>query len=321
MTIKVIGFKDACATYQKDGETAYKFVDSGDVYDWLVVYDELREPTELKCPSEHTILATCEPVSIKHYGRAFTRQFAHLLTNRPFEAECHPGYRLGKGYYRLFIGRSLTDCENCVLPAKTKLISTACSSKQMKHTKHFARYRLSETLARLVPGFEWYGHGVKPFEHKYEILDAYKYHVVVENHIAPHHWTEKLSDAFLAECLPFYAGDPRLSEDFPPESFIPIPIDDPVKAAMIINDAIANDEYSKRRAAVLEAKKLILEKYNFWRQVIDVIESAASAASTSTGEHASVILPRKMLRRRSFSAALEDGWFHLKQYSRAFFTT
>ena len=314
MKIKVIGFKDVCTVLPQTGGTGYEFVDGGDDYDWLVVYDELRVPEMLKCPPENTILATSEPVSIKCYSRAYTRQFAYLLTNRPYEAERHPGYRLGRGYYRPFIGRSPMDCGNGALSVKTKMISTACSSKRMKHTKHFARYRLTETLSRLVPGFEWYGHGVKSFERKYDILDDYRYHVVVENHIAPHHWTEKLSDAFLAECLPFYAGDPRIAEDFPSGSFIPIPIDDPEKAAAIINAAIENDEYSKRRAAVLEAKRLVLNKYNFWRQVIDVIESAGTSSDSARQEPASVILPRKVIRRRNPLAAFEEGWFHFKQY-------
>ena len=51
-------------------------------YDWLVVYDELPASRErLRCPRERTILCTWEPVSIKSYSRAYTRQFGHLRTN------------------------------------------------------------------------------------------------------------------------------------------------------------------------------------------------------------------------------------------------
>ena len=317
MKIKVIGFNGSYGVYPYEYKSGYEFVKEGEDYDWLVVYDELPEPVTLKCPSANTIFATWEPISIKYYTRDFTRQFAHLLTNRPFDAERHPGYHLGRGYYRPFWGRSSADCGTFTLPEKTKLISSACSSKQMKHTQHYARYHLMETLVRSVPGFEWYGHGVRPFNKKYEILDEYKYHVVVENHIAPYHWTEKIMDPILAECLSFYAGDPRLAEDLPPGSFIPIPIDDPEKAAAIINEAIANDEYSKRRAAVLEAKRLILTKYNFWQQVIDVIESGDAAFTPE----ATKLYPRRMLRWRRPGTLFDAfGWKFRSQSDMNTFT-
>ena len=159
---------------------------------------------------------------------------------------------------------------------------------------------------------DWYGRGVNPFGRKYEVLEPYKYHVTIENHIARHHWSEKLADAFLAECLPFYAGDPAVDEIFPKESFIPIPIDDPKEAAAIIKAAIADREYEKRREAVLTAKRLVLEKYNFWAQVIEVIESESRQNTTPVdSSHPVGIYGRKALRRRNLMVALGDGLLHL----------
>ena len=283
-------------------------------YDWLVVFDEMPvKSEELACPREHTILATWEPVSIKGYSRAYTRQFGHLLTNRPPEAEKHPHYFLGRGYYLWFSGRvNYIDTAAAVMPEKTQLVSTVCSSKQMRHTSHFARYRLVERLSRDIPEFDWYGQGVRPIYRKYDALDAYKYHVAIENHIGAHHWTEKLADAFLSECLPFYAGDPALTEIFPADCYITIPIDDPTEAVRIVKAAIENGEYEKRREAILEAKRLILTKYNFWHQVIEVIESSQSSSQLS--QPPQLLYARKELRKRSLSAALEDGWGHLRRF-------
>lgn len=279
-------------------------------YDWLVVYDELKRPfEELACPRERTILATCEPVSIKSYSRHYTRQFGHLLTNRPPAAEGHPHYHLGRGYYKWFCDRTHPEAASTALPQKTRIVSAVCSSKQMRHTKHFARFRLVSELARAVPELEWYGHGVRAFGMKHEVLDPYRYHVVVENHVAPHHWTEKLADAFLCECLPFYAGAPDLADDFPADSFIPIPIDDPAEAVCIVKESIAAGEYEKRRASVLEAKRLVLEKYNFWAQVSEVIESARSDVGSGAGGR---IYSRRELRRRNLCAAFEDCWIHIR---------
>lgn len=294
-------------------------------YDWLVVYDEMPDEDRgtfrngcepLVCPREHTILCTWEPVSIKSYSRAYTRQFGHLLTNRPFEADRHPHPHLGRGYFPWFVFRFPFHIGKAAA-LKSKGISAVCSAKRMRHTRHYDRYRLVETLAKSVPGLEWYGKGVRPLEHKEDALDAYRYHVAIENHIAPHHWTEKFADAILCECLPFYAGDPALAEIFPAESFIPIPIDDPEEAVRIVNDAIATNQYAKRLDAIFEAKRLIFEKYNFWAQVIGVIESSPLPHHSSLIPHpSSLIYARKALRWHNPVAALADGADHLKRFLR-----
>jgi len=282
-------------------------------YDWLVVYDEFERPERLSCPRERTILCTWEPISIKSYSKTYTRQFGHLLTNRPLSADQHPHPHLGRGYFYWFNDRTYAENASVAIPPKTKLISAVCSSKQMKHTKHFARYRLVETLSREISGLEWFGHGVRGFGKKHEVLDPYRYHVVVENHIGEHHWTEKLSDALLSECLPFYAGDPAIGEALPDECVIPIPIDDPEQAAAIVREALSRDEYSKRMSAIVEARRLILTKYNFWAQVIAVIEGAAGEQVTEPcrGE---VVLPRRMLRLRNPMAAWEEATGHLRRF-------
>ena len=117
---------------------------------------------------------------------------------------------------------------------------------------------------------------------KYEALDAYRYHVAMENVIVPGHWTEKIADALISECLPFYAGDPDLGKVLPPESFIPIPLDDPPEAERIVKAAIAANEYERRLPAVRAAKRLILEKYNTFSQIVSVIEAEKGAPTAST---------------------------------------
>ena len=133
-------------------------------------------------------------------------------------------------------------------------------------------------------------YGVKGFGRKFEVLDPYRYHVAVENHVAEHHWTEKIADALLCECLPFYAGDPALSEVLPPDSFIPIPLDDPAEAERIVCESIAAGEYEKRLPAIREAKRLLLTKFNFWAQVLAIVKSAPPVAASDGGL---TLLPRK----------------------------
>lgn len=303
----------------------YVFVDGRDSadYDWFVAFEDVSDERvgtmkngyePLVCPKERTIFCTWEPVSIKSYGKTFTRQFGHLLTNRPWEAEKHPHYHLGRGYFWWFNDRNHHENSTVVIPPKTKLISAVCSSKRMKHTRHNDRFNLMEELQREIEGFDWFGRGVKSFGKKYEVMDPYKYHVAIENHIAPHHWTEKLADALLCECLPFYAGDPAIGEVLPPECVIPIPLDDPKEAVKIIKASIAAGEYEKRREAILEAKRLILDKYNFWDQIIAVIKESENQQITPVDPNNPVrIYSRHSLRKHSLPAALESALSHLKK--------
>lgn len=324
--IKILGNRRQAARFEYAPGFVFVADPACEDYDWLVVYDELpcedcgtyRAGCErLRCPREHTILLTGEPVSIKRYSKSYTRQFGHLLTNRPYEAERHPGYHLGRGYYYWFNDRDYAESSRPVSGPKTKVVSACCSAKQMRHTRHADRFALMEALASGVPGFDWFGRGVRDFGKKYEVLDPYRYHVAVENHVAPHHWSEKIADAFLCECLPFYAGDPALTEVFPAESFIPIPIDDPQEAVRIVRAAIAAGEYERRCGAVLEAKRLILEKYNFWAQIISVVESVPRAVSGESG--VARIYSRRALRRHSLLAALEDLQWHAADAVRRLF--
>ena len=322
--IKVISRGSTIGAADFEYRPGYVFVTdpSCSDYDWLVVYDEMPSTSigtikkgceELQCPKECTLLATQEPVSIKRYSKAYTRQFGHYLSNRPKEAENHPHYHLGRGYYWWYIGRTYREYENLTI-IKNKMVSVVSSSKKMRFTKHAARFNLAEYLTKSIPEMDWFGKGIRPFDKKYDVLEPYKYHVTIENHIAEHHWSEKLSDAFLAECLPFYAGDPAAGEVFPKESFIPIPIDDPKEAVDIIKTAIANGEYEKRRDAVLEAKRLILEKYNFYAQVIEVIEDSKDQPLTPVDvNHPVRIYGRKALRKKNLLVAIGDGLAHLKE--------
>ena len=294
-------------------------------YDWLVVYDEFPFGSHgtiengrelLRCPREHTILLTQEPECLKRYGKLYTHQFGHLITTRPWEAERHPHYHKGVGYYIPCVGRPYDELK-LPAPDKTKLISAVCSAKAMKHTQHWQRCNLVRHLAKSISGFDWYGYGVKFIDRKCDGLDAYKYHVAMENVILPGHWTEKISDALLCECLPFYAGDPELGKVLPQESFIPIPLDNPKEAERNICLAIASNEYEKRREAILEAKRLILKEYNLYSQIIAVIESAGDVVCEEDRAKQSIESRHRL--RREPKEALLSGWWNLKRELRNLF--
>lgn len=243
-------------------------------YDWLVVYDEVprrKRVEELACPASHTILVTQEPDSIKIYPPCYTRQFNYVITTHDPQVLRHPGYRRGAGAIVWLNGRSPLENRACRDYPKSKTLSCIFSTKRMTHTLHSKRMDFIEYIEAHEPSLERFGRGIREIRNKYDALDAYRYHIAIENQCRPYHWTEKLPDSILSLCLTFYAGDPKIGCVLPPESFIPVPIDDPPAALAIIQEAIADNAYEKRLPAIREARRLLCERYNLWNRILDVV--------------------------------------------------
>ena len=255
-------------------------------FDWLVIYNDLlrTHPEEVfSLPRDRSILVTTEPSSIKTYGRAFTNQFGYVLTSQEPWALPHRNRIYSQPALQWYYGlgrNHLLSYDEMAANApydKPRLLSTVCSAKRQRHTLHNRRYEFTQALKKRVPELEIFGHGVREIDDKAEAIAPYKYHLAIENHIAPHHWTEKLSDVFLGAALPFYCGCPDAAEYFPAESFIPIDIEDVEGAAAIIQQAIRNNEYEKRLPHILEARRRVLEEYNTFAVLSRAIEQRHDA--------------------------------------------
>ena len=287
-------------------------------YDWFVVYDDLpssrgeRFPVNrevLSCPGQNTILMTYEPSSVKFYGDDYTSQFTYVLTSHEPAMLPHAGRHeappVGKWYY----GGVADALRHTSPPEKHAMICIFLSAKRMNHTLHGRRFEFQETMTRLLPEIDVYGKGVRYVEKKAECLDRYRYTIAVENHVCPHHWTEKLSDSFLGYCLPFYSGCPDAAAYFPEESFIPIDMEDPQAAAETIREAMAGDEYERRLPAIVEARRRVLEEYNIANVVGNVIAEAAA------GKRITPITGRSCKRRiYSRRLAIRQGPVQLLRY-------
>ena len=282
-------------------------------YDWLVVYDGLGKglpPEPLACSPRHTLLLTGEPSSITVYGRAFLRQFAHVLTSQEEWALRHPGaIRRQAGLLWYYGGTGNRGAHDTLAaarpPEKTKLLSTVCSTKAMKHTLHSLRLEFTRRLKSELPELDVFGYGMGKLDDKADALDAYKYHLAIENHSCDHHWTEKLADAYLGFCLPLYFGCTNLDAYFPRESYIWIDIRDPAGAAAEIKRVIHSDEYERRLPAILEARRRVLHKYATFPQLARLIEER-HLVSPSGPPHGKKLRGRRSLRIRAPFSALLD---------------
>lgn len=288
-------------------------------YDWLVVYDDLppiagerrsRRCEQLRCPREHTILVTTEPESIKSYFTRYTDQFGQVLTSQPAWALPHARRIYQQPGLRWFYGTSKNSTQSydelstqSVDSLKSDKVGTVCSVKQQTHTLHDQRYRFTQELKALLPALDVFGRGVCEIDDKAESIAPYKYHLAIENHIAKHHWTEKLADPFLGEALPFYVGCPNASDYFPADSFIVLDITDPQRSAEIIRNSIKSDEYAKRKPMIIEAKKRVLEQHNLFAVLADYIDENTLPQPEQVSE--SMICARRVCIETSLISKLQ----------------
>ncbi len=278
-------------------------------YDWLVVYDDLPRdfPEEkLACPRKNTLLITGEPSSITYYGKSFLAQFGHVLTSQEPWAVKHPVViRRQAGLLWYYGGSdergSYDHLVSMPPPHKTKAISTVCSTKAMRHTLHSLRLDFTRRLMSDLPELDVFGYGMGHLDNKADAIDSYRYHLVIENHSSPHHWTEKLADAFLGYSLPIYFGCTNLNEYFPEESYVWIDIRNYDSAKSQIRSLIASDAYEKRLPAIIEARRLVMEKYATFPQLAEMIAERNSNESST--------LPAELVRSRRDSRLRDPlGW-------------
>lgn len=271
------------------GRCVFTFDQACRTYDWLAVYDDLSPVRDerfsvrtepLACPRAHTVLVTTEPPTIKDYGADFLAQFGLVLTSQePWAVRAGTAVfrQAGLRWYYGMTGQERFSYDRMVAhppEAKTALISTVCSTKQRgESTLHQARLRFTEQLERAMPELQRFGQGVRPIDDKADAIDAFRYHVAIENHVAPHYWTEKLSDAFLGLALPFYCGAPNAADYFPAESFIPIDVADFEGSLAIIRRAIAEGAWERRLPALREARRRVLEEHNLFASLAREIEA------------------------------------------------
>lgn len=283
-------------------------------YDWLVAIDEIPhilpgKEENLACPQRNTILITSEPSSVTRYGKAFAAQFGHVLTSQEEWALPHPNAIRSQTGNTWLYGKSYDEVVQNGPAPKTGLISTVCSSKQQAYTMHARRYDFTQRLKAELPELDIFGRGIRYIENKFEALDPYKFHLAIENHIAQHHWTEKLADAFLGYTVPIYCGCPNVFDYFPEDSIVLIDINDFEGSLKIIRRILTTEgEYERRLDAVKEARRRVIEEYNLPAMLSRIIEHAESVTSAESEKKASIYTRRMMRMRHPAEFIRFAGW-------------
>lgn len=246
-------------------------------YDWLVVYDNIHlyEREELQCNKANTLLLTIEPEVIKKYKKDYTDQFGHILTSHTNEYLDHPNKHLRHQCMKWFYGKDRNPSREYILKgpsyeSKSGLISSVYSVRSASKALYKKRDILIKYIHKQINQLDLYVYRNYFLFDKMDCLDKYKYHICIENYRKDHYITEKISDCFLGRCLPFYIGAPNITDYFPKDSFILLDIDDLEYSLNVIKESIVNNEFEKRRDAIEEARKIVIEKENLFYNLADI---------------------------------------------------
>jgi Glycosyltransferase family 10 (fucosyltransferase) C-term len=188
-------------------------------------------------------------------------------------------------YFEWHLGMTYNELMTKSIP-KTKVLSTIVSDKEFDvghlFRLNFLRYleKYNEENNNNLP-IDIYGtnhlktciRSLPEEENKNDGILDYKYHFQAENNSEQNYITEKLWDCILAECVCFYWGCPNVGEYVNPACYILMKSDDFPYNLVTIQNAIKNDEWSKRIGIIRSEKKRLLETYNITTIIRDTLRS------------------------------------------------
>lgn len=245
---------------------------SGD-YDYCIVHSKgLKKSVELNLPNDRLILITGEPKGIFYYSKSYLKQFDHIFTSRSDIdikginiVPSHP-YQvpwIGRNTYAGKISYNIKPNEKIKRKNKICIITSDkvyCKGHLLR--KRFVQYVVNNHSDL----FDVYGFGYNPIGDKAEVLSMYGFTLAIENTVENNYWTEKIHDAILCGCFPFYYGAPNMSEYLHENMYQSVDISNPKKACEeMLNridkferdsciDTSALDEYSLQNFIIRTCK-------------------------------------------------------------------
>lgn len=249
-----------------------------DECDAWVVFEGLHKAETTVCPSDCTIFVTGEPESIKKYSKEFLSQFRFVISGHrdlPHDNVIH----LQQGH-PWFVEKNFDELKGLGPVSKQKILCVVSSNKSFTNG-HRQRLLFIEEMKRLLGDeLDVYGKGLNDFPSKWELLEKYKYTLVLENTEEADFLTEKLPDALLAYCFPFYAGCKNVGRYFESGCYETIQIDDPVGSANKIKQCINSpDHYSLSLPKISSARASYLDHYQFFANLAGILQIVLGSSS------------------------------------------
>lgn len=212
-----------------------------------------------------TVFILSEEVEQRVWGETFLAQFDYVLGSQ--EHVRHPSFQRFHTVSPWQVNKTYTELLNIPPLNKSKNLSAIVSDITWKEG-HKQRFAFVNQLKGHFKGrLDWYGRGNIFVADKWDALAAYKYSIAIENAAHDYYFTEKIIDCFLAYTIPFYFGCPNIRNYFPEEALILLNPNSLEESVAIIEEAIAGNHYERHFSALVEARNLALNKYQFFPAV------------------------------------------------------
>jgi hypothetical protein len=245
--------------------------------DLFIAYNPPSTPVKVRCPEGRKWLFIGEsPIeqyrwqidSFRYFDKIFAFWDDSVDPNIVHDQTSLP-WHIGRSYDQL---TALT-LDEAILK-KIDRLSWVTSNATHKEG-HKLRMGLKDFLINNKFDFDLFGRGFHPIDDKFDAIGPYKYSLAIENFSCNDYWTEKIADCFLSWTVPIYWGAKNITSYFPPGSMIQIDPADPARALAIIREAVEGDYFGAHTTPLAEARDLILNKYQFFPHVSELLNRDA----------------------------------------------
>lgn len=273
--------------------------------DAWVVFESLAATEQVNCPPDRTIFVTGEPDELGHYDSQFLAQFHTVLTGR--KDVVHPRIFRMQQAHPWFVERSMDELLAMPPMEKAEEICVISSDKAFSEG-HRARLRFVQALSdALGPRLHVYGRGIRDFDSKWDLLSRYRYAIVLENQEGDDFLTEKLPDAWLAWCYPFYAGCTNVGRYHGDDAWTPISMNEPERAVQAIVDCLDNPQhYSEHLAALSRVRLHYLWNTQFFPNLAIVLQHVLGTTPQSS-RAPTIISPMSELTNKATEEAARQA--------------
>jgi len=261
--------------------------------DYVIVLNRIPQATMARCPAQHVWVIMQEPPVVKYrwHRKGFDLFFRVYTQNTTLGGE---RFVFSQPALPWHVDKSYDELKRFLPPNKLKALSWITSSRSQL-SGHKARLAFLAALQAGAVEFDLWGKGFAPIVDKWDGLMNYRYSLAVENYAGPYYWSEKLADCYLSWAMPIYHGCANIVDYFPPESLIKIDIQKPAEAIEIIRETLQSDRWRRNRDAIAYARELVLDRYQFFPFVTELIHQFEAANPVYPAQ--TIKLP-KLLRGR-----------------------
>lgn len=254
--------------------------------DAWIVYESLAAATRANCPPQNVTFISAEPPTLRTYGGDFLRQFrwvvsCHDVKHRGLIAQqqaipWHAGVEFEGGCRASLDYDALTAMPK---PEKSRVLSVVISNKAITPGHRQRLEFVNKLKAQLGDALDVYGNGHRPIADKWDALAPYRFHLALENTARPHYLSEKVCDAFLGFCYPFYFGAPNAPEYLPEDSYTAIDVFQPDQAVELVCDGIEQGLDKLRQPQIAAARTTVLNELNFFPMAVAFLRQRMSDSS------------------------------------------